>query len=520
MTEPWWKSAVIYQIYVRSFCDSNGDGIGDLPGVTSRLRHVADLGCGAIWLTPFYRSPQADHGYDVADYRDVDPLFGTLADFDELVATAHGLGLKVLVDVVPNHTSSEHPWFQEALASPAGSPARQRYHFRPPGASGAPPNNWRSVFGGSAWSPGTEGEHYLHLFAPEQPDLNWRNDEVHDEMDSVLRFWLDRGADGFRIDVAHGLYKHHDLADTPDPTAKAGTKATEHLQSISANHIWDQPEVHGVYRRWRSILDGYEGDRMMVGEVFLFDPDAIARYVGDDRLHQAFNFTLMGSEFDAGAWRHVIALSLERLRPCAWVLSNHDVARHATRYGGGEAGRRRARAATLAMLALPGAAYLFQGEELGLEDAVVPEHLRQDPIWTHTSGKIAGRDGCRAPIPWEPDPPAHGFTTGEAWLPFPPDAAERAVEVESKDGTSTLALYQAALDRRQQVTGELEWLDSPAGSSLAFRRGALTVVVNFAASPLAWPVSDGAEIALTSADVEPPTAGSLTVPGETTVWLW
>lgn len=524
MTAEWWQRAVVYQVYVRSFADGNGDGIGDLEGIRRHVPHIADLGADAVWLTPFYRSPMADGGYDVADYRDVDPLFGTLSDFDALLDDVHGLGLKMIVDVVPNHTSDEHPWFRDALAAPLGSPARRRYLFRDPKPDGSPPNNWTSVFGGPAWSlDPVSGQYYLHLFAAEQPDLNWRNPEVHAEMDSVLRFWLDRGVDGFRIDVAHGLYKHPDLADTPDPVGGNSSAATQHLHSIGADHLWDQPEVHDVYRRWRRLCVGYEGERALIGEVFLFDPAAVARYANDDELHQAFNFALTAMPFDAAEWRRVIEMSLSNMTHCTWVLSNHDIARHATRFGGGAPGRRRAAAATLAMLALPGAAYLYQGEELGLEDAVVPDELRQDPIFFRTEGAVAGRDGCRAPIPWTAAPPGHGFTESPpAWLPFPPDAAARAVDAQTAVQGSTLELYRAALRLRPEFEGPLVWQEAPAGV-LAFRRGDALVAVNIGTDSTKGAVEfpAGARVLRLASDSAVTVAGGFVhLPPETGAWLW
>ncbi len=389
MTGPWWREAVFYQVYVRSFADADGDGLGDLPGITSRLPYLRDLGVDALWLTPFYPSPQHDAGYDVADYVDVDPRFGSLADADELFATAHRLGLKVIVDLVPNHTSSDHAWFRAALASEPGSPERARYLFRPGrGRGGAqPPNNWVSVFGGPAWTrvPPTDsaphGEWYLHLFDSTQPDLNWRNPDVPAMFEGVLRFWLDRGVDGFRIDVAHSLFKVASLRDQrralapsegpqPPPTGAV-------VQPLLLDQpMWDQPEVHGVYRTWRRILEEYDGDRMLVAEAWTEAPESLARYVRPDELHQAFNFAWLLAPWSASAFADVITSTRSALAPvgasATWVLSNHDVRRHATRYGGGPTGLARARAATLTMLALPGSSYVYQGEELGLEEVDVP----------------------------------------------------------------------------------------------------------------------------------------------------
>ena len=400
---PWWRDAVVYEIYVRSFADCDGDGVGDLPGIRERLRHLSDLGVDAIWLTPFYPSPQADHGYDVADYRGVEPLFGTLTDFDELLRHAHELGLRMIIDIVPNHTSSQHAWFRSALVTRPGSRERARYYFRPGrGRSGdRPPNNWTSHFGGPAWTRVPDGEWYLHLFDAGQPDLDWTNPEVGDEFESVLRFWLDRGVDGFRVDVANGLAKAEGLPDTRRDTPLPFT---------------DQPAVHDVYRRWRRVLDSYAGDRMAVVEAWSDDAELRARYTRPDELHQAFNFHFQVADWSAAAFRRVIedGLTTTSMIGAAptWVLSSHDQPRHVSRYGGGEVGLARARAATLLMLALPGSGYLYQGEELGLPQVdVAPEH-RQDPTWARSGYTDVGRDGSRVPIPWSGSAAPYGFRAG------------------------------------------------------------------------------------------------------------
>jgi alpha-glucosidase len=515
---------VTYQVYVRSFADSDGDGVGDLPGITSRLPYLRDLGVDALWLTPFYTSPQHDHGYDVADYEDVDPLFGTLADADELISSAHALGLKVAVDLVPNHTSSDHAWFQAALAAAPGSPERARYLFRDgKGPDGdEPPNNWRSVFGGLAWTRVPDGQWYLHLFDDSQPDLDWRNPEVGDMFEGVLRFWLDRGVDGFRVDVAMGLLKEANLRDqvvAPGQLPISGVDFSSASTSTTRDEpMWDQPEVHDVYRRWHRVLADYPGDRMTVAEAWTQDSEAMARYVRPDEMSQAFNFSWLLAPWSAGAFAGVIRKTLADLAEVAaaptWVLSNHDVVRHATRYGGGPVGVARARAATLAMLALPGSAYLYQGEELGLEDVFVPEELRQDPAWlrTHTDW----RDGCRVPIPWSGDAPPYGFGpgTGQPWLPQPPDWADRTVAAEEQDPDSTLAFYKAALAARRKHTldapEEVELLDA-GRDVLTFTRGALTVVLNAGADAVELPAGD---VIVASGEVE----GRL-LPPDTAVWL-
>ncbi|MGX1269246.1 alpha-glucosidase [Streptomyces phaeoluteigriseus] len=443
----WWRDAVIYQVYVRSFLDSTGDGIGDLAGVRAGLPYLKKLGVDGIWLSPFYPSPQADHGYDVADYCDVDPLFGDLAEFDLLVAAARRLGVRVLLDIVPNHCSSEHPWFREALAAGPGSPARARFHFadgRGPDGS-EPPNNWHAMFGGPAWTRVTEpdgrpGQWYLHMFTPEQPDWNWRTPEVAAEFDRILRFWLDRGADGFRIDVAAGLFKHPGLPDSPDPEADARTRD-------SVNPLaWNQPEVHDVWRHWRAVCEEYTArdgrERLLVGEVSVPTAREHARYVRPDELHQAFFFDLLSAPWSADAFRKVVSEAMEDIAgtgsTVTWVLNNHDQVRTVTRYGepateGSGLGTARARAAALLMLALPGAAYIYQGEELGLPEVVdLPDDVLTDPIFRRTGSRARIRDGCRVPLPWSGQASPFGFTSGaegaKPWLPQPDYFAEYATD--------------------------------------------------------------------------------------------
>ena len=515
----WWRSAVTYQVYVRSFADSDGDGVGDLPGVTSRLPYLRDLGVDAVWLTPFYTSPQHDHGYDVADYTDVDPLFGDLAAADDLLATAHDLDLKVIVDLVPNHTSSEHEWFQAALAAAPGSPERARYLFREGrGADGSePPNNWQSVFGGPAWTRADDGQWYLHLFDTTQPDLDWRNPEVAELFEKVLRFWLDRGVDGFRIDVAHGLHKEatlRDQEDTPDD-GRSGSMVERRLKD---EPMWDQPEVHEVYRQWRRVLDDYDGDRMAVAEAWTQTPESMARFVRPDELSQTFNFGWLLADWSAPAFAEVIHGTLAAMQPVGsaptWVLSNHDVVRHPTRYGGGPRGLARARAATLTMLALPGSAYLYQGEELGLEEVDVARADWQDPASLRTGER--GRDGCRVPIPWSGDRPPYGFGPGarQPWIPQPADWAELSVEAQWDTEGSTLEFYREALRCRRAHALELgDEVALVAGQRdvLTFRRGPLTVVLNCGDTPVDLP--DG-ELVVASGRVD---GGML--PADTAVWL-
>ncbi|WP_062354561.1 glycoside hydrolase family 13 protein [Herbidospora yilanensis] len=470
MTSPWWRDAVVYEIYVRSFADASGDGVGDLPGVTDRLPYLAELGVDAVWLTPFYRSPMADGGYDVADYRDVDPAFGTLADFDALMEKAHGLGLRVMIDIVPNHSSIEHPWFQEALRGVK----RDRYLFR------AETNNWQSVFGGPAWTRVADGSYYLHLFAPEQPDFNWRNPDVHAEFLDVLRFWLDRGVDGFRIDVANGLYKAEDLPDTT-----AGF--------VSGSPMSSRPEVHEVYREWRALIDTYPGERAFVSEVWTDTAEDLALYVRPDELHQSFNFAWLKAPWSADAFRAVIEKTLTEIAAPTWVLSNHDVVRHVTRYGEGSltpsGGIDRAKAALLAMLALPGSAYLYQGEELGLPEVQeIPPDKRQDPTFFQTDGELPGRDGCRVPLPWSGSASPYGFGTGEPWLPQPSSWALLSAERQAADPASTLSFYKAALAWRKRIMSgdEVEWLAGPP-DTLFFRRGPVICAVNCGDVPVPLP---------------------------------
>lgn len=536
----WWRSAVIYQVYPRSFSDSNGDGLGDLPGITRRLPTIRDLGVDALWLSPFYTSPQKDAGYDVADYRDVDPRFGTLADFDALVAEAHRLDLRLIVDLVPNHTSDQHVWFQQALAAGEGSPERARYLFRDgAGPDGdRPPNNWESVFGGPAWTrvprpDGTPGQWYLHLFDTSQPDLDWENPWVREQFHDILRFWLDRGVDGFRVDVAHGLIKKKGLPDYVAP--KGGASMGGHA---STPPYWAQPGVHEIYRAWRKVLDEYPGEQVLVAEAWVNPLSKLAQWVRPDEMDQAFNFDFLETAWDATAIRRVIRDSLAAFgkvgAPSTWVLSNHDVVRHATRLAittdhvQGEGigpkspdkpnrvtGLRRARAATLLMLALPGSAYLYQGEELGLpEDVELPDSARQDPTWFRTNHERYGRDGCRVPIPWEALAPAFGFSpTGESWLPQPPEWAGYARDAQEGQPDSTLELYKEALALRVQHglgLGDVDWLRGYPEDVIAFRNGNVIVIANVGTQIVTLPPG---VIALSSEPV------SANLPGETTVWL-
>jgi alpha-glucosidase len=526
-TIPWWREAVIYQVYVRSFADADGDGLGDLPGVRSRLPYLRQLGVDAVWLNPFYPSPQADAGYDVADYRDVDPRFGILADLDGLISDAHALGIRVIADIVPNHTSDEHPWFQDALAAGPGSPERARYLFRDGrGKNGEqPPNDWLSTFGGPAWLRVTEaddspGQWYLHLFDPKQPDLDWMNEEVRAEFLSILRFWFDRGVDGFRIDVAHGLAKDPAMPDLAGRFPPGGPAHDEHPH-------WDQDEVHDVYRGWREVSEEYDGDRAFVAEVWVQTPERLARYLRPDELHTAFNFHFLLATWDAADLRRAIDESMDALAevgaPPTWVLSNHDVVRHVTRYGGGELGTRRARAAALLMLALPGGAYIYQGEELGLPEIIdLPDEVRQDPTFFRTEGAEKGRDGCRVPIPWSGTAPPFGFGPGPAaWLPQPAAWAALTVERQETDPDSMLSLYRRALAVRRQHPalgdGTMTWLDVAPDVVAFHREPGFVCIVNAADRPVTIPdeLLRGGQVLLASQ----PLTDDGRVPGATAVWL-
>ncbi len=516
MPQPWWRSAVFYEIYVRSFADANDDGIGDLPGITSRLEYIRDLGVDAVWLTPFYPSPQKDHGYDVADYFDVNPEYGTLEDFDRLLARAHELRLKVLVDIVPNHTSDQHEWFKAAVTSP-DNPFRERYHFADPRPAGMPPNNWTSSFGGAAWSPEPKGpQWYLHLFAPEQPDLNWWHPAVPEEFERIVKFWLDRGADGFRIDVAAALFKRRDLADRPLIT----DRVTGAARFDSAFGIIDQPQVHAVYRRWRQIANLYQPDRVLVGEIF--DPRRHSRYILPDQLHMAF--ALIHLPWDATLWKRSIDTSRRAMRgPGAeptWTLANHDVVRPVTRLGGGSTGRARALAALLMLLGLPGQFFLYQGDELGLEEVDLPDDLRQDPVFLHTGGSQKGRDGCRVPLPWHRGRPNAGFSTVAPWLPVPMAWDRLAVDVQAGSGESMLGHLRKALAERKRLAGGLpqgmRWRPAPAGV-LAYSRDRMTVACNFLDRAVLLP-ADG-RLLLGSNPLVGVKRGALRLPANSAAWL-
>ncbi|MFE4177320.1 glycoside hydrolase family 13 protein [Streptomyces sp. NPDC056909] len=572
----WWRHAAIYQIYIRSFADGDGDGTGDLAGVRDRLPYLRELGVDALWFNPWYTSPMADGGYDVADYRDIDPVFGTLAEAEHLIEEAHGHGLRVLVDLVPNHCSDQHVWFQEALAGGPGSAARERFWFLPGrGPDGdEPPNDWQSYFGGAAWTriteaDGTPGPWYLHMFAPEQPDLNWEHPEVRAEFEDILHFWLRRGVDGFRIDVAHGLAKKEGLPDVgpdPDPTDLP---------------YQDHDAVHEIYRSWREILDGYDGERIFVGEVWLPTPEQFARYLRPGELHSAFNFDFLCCAWDAAALREVIDGTLAAHGPVGapptWVLSNHDTIRHVTRYGREDTsfdmgdkrpgdpsdpvlGRRRARAAALLTLALPGGVYVYQGDELGLPEVRdLPDEVLQDPAFVRSGGADRGRDGCRVPLPWRsgtgtgagPDTgtgagPGTGTDTGRTagaalslgfspdgataapWLPQPEDWDTLTVEAQEADPGSFLALYRTGLAlRAARLSGlpeTLTWAETGPDTLCFDRPGGFRCLVNTGGTPI--PLPPGATVLLSSAPLEGgPVAGERDrsdgrlLPADACVWL-
>lgn len=494
----WWRNSAIYQVYPRSFQDSNGDGEGDLRGVISRLGYLKELGIDAIWLSPFYRSPNKDGGYDVSDPRDVDPRFGNMKDAEDLINAAHQHQIRIIVDIVPNHFSTEHLWFKEALASAPGSSARNRFHFYDGrGQSGEiPPNNWNSIFGGPAWtriteSDGRPGQWYLHLFDSTQADLNWDNGDVREDFERTLRFWLDKGVDGFRIDVAHGLVKDEILKDHRDPEALSralrldvsGMSREEREALMSDVPFFDREGVHEIYREWRRILDSYPGERMSVAEAFVYPSVRGSRYVRNDELHQIFNFDFLIADWDASTLKSAIDKTLREVSsvgaPPTWVLCNHDSPRVATRLGGGSIGIRKARAMALLIHALPGGIYIYQGEELGLEDAALPDEARQDPVFFRTKGADKGRDGARVPLPWNSDS-TFGFSSGKSWLPIPEIWRGKDVENQKSDSSSSLSLYKESLRIRSEHPAlqksdnhdsaqSLTWLPAPEGV-LVFRR--------------------------------------------------
>ena len=543
--DDWWRHAVVYQIYPRSFADANGDGVGDVAGMRSKIPHLAALGVDAIWISPWYPSPMKDAGYDVSDYRDIEPVFGTLPEADALIAEAHAAGIKVIIDIVPNHTSDQHVLFQQALAAAPGSPERDLFVFRDGrGTDGElPPNDWQSTFGGPAWTRVSDGQWYLHLFTPEQPDVNWRNQAIKDEFAKTLRFWFDRGIDGFRIDVAHGLEKDWNLPDLKGLLFPLD-------EGVEYDHPhWDQPAVHDIFREWRAIADEYQPSRAFCGEIWVGRPHRLAAYLRPDELHTAFNFEFLMAPWLPDQLRSVIDSTIANHAavgaPATWVLGNHDVMRPVSRYAREQVGlvhgarnripfegipadvdlgRRRARAAALLMFGLPGSSYVYEGEELGLPEAEdIPADQLQDPVWTMSGHTDKGRDGCRVPLPWTSEGYDYGFSPegGQApWLPQPAEWAELAADAQAGVPGSTLALYRDALALRRQLPelgdGTLTWLDAPA-QVLAYSRpgdggGAeFQSWTNFGSEPVALPAG---EVLISSGEL---VDGQL--PSDTTVWL-
>ncbi len=529
-TQSWWRHGVIYQVYPRSFADGDGDGTGDLAGIRSRLPYLRALGVDAIWISPWYPSPFRDGGYDVADYRDIHPRLGTLVDAEALIDAAHDHDIRLIVDLVPNHTSSEHRWFREALAAGPGSPERARYIFRPGRGSDGdqPPNNWTSVFGGSAWERVDDGEWYLHLFDPSQPDLDWRNEEVRAEFDDIFRFWLARGVDGFRIDVAHGMVKDPDLPDLDVSPELLGT-------SLHANHPhWDREGIHEINRRWRNVLDESGRDVMMVAEAWV-RPERLALYLRPDEYHQSFNFHFLETPWTCAEYRAAIDHAYRSARAVGstptWTLSNHDVMRPATRLGlplgtnwrawpldgphdllDAELGLRRSRAALLLLLALPGSMYLYQGEELGLPEVWdLPEDVLDDPVWENSGHEQKGRDGCRVPLPWTSEGPSLGFGDADPWLPQPDVFRGLSVAAQTGAADSTLELCRRAIAIRSErlaIDEDLTWLDL-GDDVLAFRRGSGVIcVLNYGPEPVPLPPG---RVILASGDVDDAIASDVTV---------
>ena len=545
-TTSWWRNAAIYQVYPRSFQDSNGDGEGDLRGVISRLDYLKELGVDAIWLSPFYRSPNKDGGYDVSDPRDVDPRFGNMKDAEDLIEAAHGRGLRVIVDIVPNHFSTEHQWFKQARESKPGSVARARFHFYDGrGEKGEiPPNNWNSIFGGPAWSriveaDGNVGQWYLHLFDSTQADLNWDNREVREDFEKTLRFWLDKGVDGFRIDVAHGLAKEEILVDHRNPEGltralrlDVSDMPRDERESLLADvPFFDREGVHEIYRAWRKIFDSYPGDRMSVAEAWVHPSSRATRYVRSDELHQIFNFDFLIAEWNADFLKKAIVKTLSEVSevsaPPTWVLCNHDSPRLVSRLGGGALGSRKARAMAMLTQALPGGIYIYQGEELGLEDADLPDDSRQDPVFFRTQGADKGRDGARVPLPWQ-EGKSFGFSTGKPWLPMPEHWVGLDVASQEETSESSLNLYRTSLRIRSShpalqmshsddVSQSIEWLDSPTGI-LAFRRNPNFVLISNTTDQSCTYDIEG-ELLLASSPEVTYLRGTFTIPAHTTCWI-
>jgi alpha-glucosidase len=531
-SSPWWKEATIYQIYPRSFFDSNGDGEGDLAGITANLDYVKKLGVDAIWLSPFYTSPNKDGGYDVSNPRDVDPRFGNLDDARKLIDKAHELGLRVLADIVPNHFSDQHEWFQAALNSAPGSEERSRFHFYDPQPDGTPPNNWISLFGGPSWTQTSDGQYYLHLFDTSQPDLNWNNPQVHEDFEKTLRFWIELGIDGFRIDVAHGLVKEDVLKNHPDPQGLSNAlrldvamdteKRNELLVSVP---YFDRQGVHEIYRKWRKIFDSYPNREIMaVAEAWVHPPINATRYVRADELHQVFNFDLLTAEFNDQVLYEVIQRSITLNATVdalpTWALSNHDSPRVASRIGDQES-----RALALFVFGLPGSTYVFAGQELGLPDGELADSDRQDPSFFRTNGEVKGRDGARVPLPWKGESTPFGFTSGTPWLPISQSWRSLTVEEEENDPKSTLHLYRTALTFRKQYLsskGEISWLNSPdhgakSENLLSYNRGPVTVILNLSDAPIESYVS-GKPLVVSSGVIDAHN-GKKVIPARSCAWF-
>jgi alpha-glucosidase len=499
--ETWWSQAVIYQIYPRSFFDSNGDGEGDLTGITAKISYLSSLGIDAIWLSPFYQSPNKDGGYDVSDPRAVDRRFGNIDDFKELVEICHQNHIRVIVDLVPNHYSDQHRWFQEALNSPSGSSERNRFHFHKAGENQEVPNNWISLFGGSVWTQTPDGEYYLHLFDQSQPDLNWENNDVRRDFEQTLKFWLDHGVDGFRIDVAHGLVKENLDQNHPAPQELSDAlrldiamDADARSTILSTVPFFNRPGVHEIYRSWRKIFDSYKRDVVSVAEVWVHPPEEAANYVRPDELSQVFNFDLLTTPYDATALHHSIDSAFSILKSVGalptWALSNHDSPRVASRLGVQES-----QALFVALLALPGSLYIYNGQELSLPDAQVADEYRQDPVFFRTQGAQKGRDGARVPLPWNSQESEFGFTQGKPWLPIPKSWQDLSIDKQDGDRESSLNLYRRALKvRREYCKGEREiiWHERGDDGLLVFQRGNVLVLLN---------TSDGDKLYATSGEL-------------------
>lgn len=545
---PWWRDAVVYQIYARSFADGNADGIGDFAGISERVDYLAQLGVDAIWITPCYATPWQDGGYDVANYYEIAPEVGNKAEVTQLAQQLHQRGMRLIMDLVPNHTSDQHQWFQAALAAGPDSSQWSKYHIIKGKDDGKnPPNDWRSVFGGAAWSPfpNHPGYWYLHIFDSSQPDLNWENLEVRAEFEKILRYWFDRGVDGFRIDVAHGLVKE---AGYPDNDVYTQLVAGTQQQGAAEYPQWDRPGVHEIYRAWRKIADEYSPAKVFCAEAWVFEPSRMAQYIRADELHTAFNFSYYGAGWDAAKQRAAINESIATAAtydaPTTWVLSNHDVVRHRTRLAPDSgsrinsnnririvddaAGEKIARAATLFMLGLPGSSYLYQGEELGLPEVTeIPAERREDPAYLRTNGEDGYRDGCRVPIPWTADAATnYGFSSSAgklAWLPQPSSWANYCINVQQVDPNSSLKFYQRALKLRKELAnlgdGTLSWIDNESAAYLAFTRGDLIIATNTSGTTQKIKVPASSQLRLASDDAVSLQGSELVLPADTAAWL-